>query len=217
MPQTPAPALPNPFIIVLNSPFQHKPTTFTMMSKLILLFALIAASYAVTLSGPCEAVTSYGPSFSVANYLGIWYEIARFDEPFEAGGCCDTANYTLQANGTVLVTNTENFGTPDGKEKVAYGQAVATPSDPSKLEVTFGTSPFPAPYWVVDTDYDSYALVWCCYDIAKVGHEEYAWILSRTPTMDNQLYNKLISEWISFGVPVQYFVPGIQDGCDHSS
>ena len=71
--------------------------------------------------------------------------------------------------------------------------------------------------WVVDTDYNTYAMVWTCYDISSKGHEEYAWNLSRTPTMDNSLYNKIMSEWISYGVPVQYFHPGIQDGCSRSN
>lgn len=39
-------------------------------------------------------------------------------------------------------------------------------SDEAKLSVRFPSLPVnvAAPYWVVDTDYDSYSLVWSCYD-----------------------------------------------------
>ena len=40
-------------------------------------------------------------------------------------------------------------------------------------------------YFILDTDYDSYSLVYGCEDI------QYFWILSRTPTMEQDMINKL--------------------------
>ena len=38
-------------------------------------------------------------------YLGPWYEIARFDHSFERGLTHAKAEYTLNDNGTITVTN----------------------------------------------------------------------------------------------------------------
>lgn len=41
----------------------------------------------------------------------------------------------------------------------------------AKLWVTFPSVGGEAPYWVLDTDYDTYALVWSCTDIETRGKE----------------------------------------------
>ncbi|KAJ8303426.1 hypothetical protein KUTeg_019822 [Tegillarca granosa] len=44
--------------------------------------------------------------------------------------------------------------------------------------VTVSVAPY-APYWILDTDYQTYSLVYSCENIV-VGKLEFAWILSRT-------------------------------------
>ena len=38
-------------------------------------------------------------------YLGGWYEMYRFPAVFESGQICNTANYTLKADGHIKVDN----------------------------------------------------------------------------------------------------------------
>src|SRR6056297_2606185 len=55
-------------------------------------------------------------------YLGLWYEIARFPVPFEAGCVGVTAEYDLIEPGLISVLNT--CRTPDGSVRTAIeGQA----------------------------------------------------------------------------------------------
>ena len=49
----------------------------------------------------------------------------------------------------------------------------------------FGKQYDEANYKIIDTDYENYAMVYTCDDIA------YFWILSRTPTMDQALIDSL--------------------------
>ncbi len=122
-------------------------------------------------------------SLDLKKFLGGWYEIARFDHYFERGMEQTKTFYELRDDGKVTVTN---FGVKDGEQKVKYGIAKTT-SNPALLRVSF-FGPFYADYRVlyVDTAY-RYALI-------GSGSADYLWILSRTPLLDEEAKNELLSE-----------------------
>lgn len=51
---------------------------------------------------------------------------------------------------------------------------------------TLAATDISANYWVLGTDYDSYAVVWGCFGVGTTLRAESAWILSRTPTLTPQ-------------------------------
>jgi apolipoprotein D and lipocalin family protein len=111
--------------------------------------------------------------FDVERYMGLWYEVARFPVPFEAGCVGVTAEYALQDDGTVSVLNI--CRNPDGSERSRI-EGTATPVAPARLKVRFASVPFVAgDYWVLWTDED--------YQTAVVGapNGRAGWILNRTP------------------------------------
>jgi len=125
-----------------------------------------------------------------------------------------TANYTLKSDGHVKVDNRLHYGGINGSLQQAVGDAYAPdPSVPAKLAVTFG-APIEAPYWVLSTDYSSYALVFSCTNLV-VYRFEYAWILSRTPIMDPALKQRLLARFRTFGVDTSAFVDTMQEGCKY--
>ncbi|XP_026319542.1 apolipoprotein D-like [Hyposmocoma kahamanoa] len=78
-----------------------------------------------------------------------------------------------------IIGNVNDFST--GIQSEIQGEAnQVSRSDEGKLSVRFPSLPvnFAAPYWIVDTDYDNYALVWSCYDFGFF-HTRNAWILTR--------------------------------------
>ncbi len=108
-------------------------------------------------------------------YMGTWYEIARFDHPFERGLSHVTATYELRPDGKIKVTNA---GYKDGKQKSANGKAKQpNPDDPGKLKVAFFLF-FYADYYVLELDDD--------YQWALIGSstDKYLWILSRNQKME---------------------------------
>lgn len=110
--------------------------------------------------------------FDANRYLGIWYEIARFDFRFERNMDNTTAQYSLNKNGNITVLNS-GFNYVENKWKKAEG--VAKFRDSKKvgaLEVSF-FGPFYSAYNVIALDNDyQYALV--------AGKDlDYLWILSR--------------------------------------
>ena len=64
------------------------------------------------------------PSFDLARYMGTWYEIARYDHPFERGLAGVQARYELRPDGRIGVFNS---GTDyrSGRCKRARGKALS--------------------------------------------------------------------------------------------
>jgi apolipoprotein D and lipocalin family protein len=119
-------------------------------------------------------------------YLGTWYEIAAFPQRFQKGCTASTATYALRPDGRIAVTNRCRLKTVDGREKVARGIArVVDRSTNARLKVSF-FRPFWGDYWIIDLGAQ--------YEYAVVGHpgRDYLWILSRTPTMDPEVYLAIV-------------------------
>ena len=141
----------------------------------------------------------------VTRYMGMWYAVASIPTTFEKG-CAQgtTAYYRLLPNGRVEVTNTCYDAA--GKASRVVGRAwIPDPSESGKLKVSFvgllGLWLFPADYWILDLAAD--------YSYAVVGHPEqkFGWILSRTPTLPDDvlagIYNRLVRQ----GYRRDQFVP----------
>ena len=60
--------------------------------------------------------------FSIDNYLGVWYEIARTDNKFERGLINVTATYSAQSDGGVKVVN-RGYDQNSGEMREAEGRA----------------------------------------------------------------------------------------------
>merc|ERR1711991_1261508 len=116
----------------------------------------------------CPDVSVVAP-FNVTKYLGTWYEIAGsplVKDTFERHCFC---TYATAGSG----------------------------ADTAKLKVKLHQSPVAGNYWVVsvDDDGDQYtnALVWSCTN-AVLFNIEYAWLLSRSQTLDTATYTALLNK-----------------------
>ena len=129
-------------------------------------------------------------SFYPDRYMGTWYEIQHsMGQPFQPDSTsCTRAEYTdLDADaGTFKVYNNYQLGRlpPVG----VHGTASCAGQPNGQCIVSFFGQKFDAPnYKIIDTDYDSYAMVYDCSE----NDMAYLWILSRTPTMDQTLFDSL--------------------------
>lgn len=155
-----------------------------MKYTLLSFIAVLLACTPKAMSQPNQTINN-SFEFELEKYLGTWYEIARFDHKFERGLENVTATYTLFDNGKIEVLNQ---GIKNGKNKKAVGKAkITSPETPRKLKVSFFLF-FYAPYNILEIDED--------YQYALIGSEteNYLWILSRTPQIDENLYNELIEK-----------------------
>lgn len=135
--------------------------------------------------------------FDVSRYLGKWYEIAKYPVPFEAGCFGVTAEYGLRDDGTVSVLNICRDASFNEQSRIEGHAVIPNPAEPAKLGVFFPFSPVGAPYWVLEVGAD--------YEYAVVGDpsRNTLWILSRTPQLDEAVYNDILSR-----LPERGYDPG---------
>jgi lipocalin len=143
------------------------------------------------------------PDFDLVKYLGTWYEIARYDHSFERGLENVTAEYSLRDDGKVAVLNS---GWKNGKFRTAEGKARQPDpiSDPAHLMVSFFLF-FYSDYNVMMLDDD--------YQVALVGSKspDYLWILSRTPSLGEEVVEAVLDEAASRGYDVSELIWVNQD------
>ncbi|KAJ2953455.1 hypothetical protein O0L34_g1049 [Tuta absoluta] len=144
---------------------------------------VIPAGQPIILDGQCDPNIEVVKNFNASAYLGTWHLIESYWSQFQVGDCVD-ATYTIQSNGSVLVYNTQVMNqTLDAMT----GVAVLVPSNDGsgKLSVTFPDAPFPIEYWVISTDYDTYALVYACVDLPNNQQQIWSWKMSRTRSLSD--------------------------------
>jgi apolipoprotein D and lipocalin family protein len=119
-----------------------------------------------------RAVPQPAKAVKLNRYLGRWYEMARYEAPFQRGYEAVTADYALRPDGMIRVINSCRQDSPDGKSKRATGRAKIIPgSNNAKLKVSF-FGPFYGDFWVLDRDQE--------YRWAIVGEPSgrYLWLLT---------------------------------------
>jgi apolipoprotein D and lipocalin family protein len=140
------------------------------------------------------------PSVDLERYVGTWYEIASYPQSFQEGCTATTAEYTAREDGEIDVVNRCRKGGLDGPLSEARGRArVVDRETHAKLEVSF----FPlawGEYWIIELAPD--------YRYAVVGHpsRDYLWILSRTPTLEQETFDRLLSALEAQGYPLDRLV-----------
>lgn len=131
--------------------------------------------------------------FEIEKYLGTWYEIARLDHSFERGLSNVTAQYSLLDNGGVRVIN-RGYNNAKGEWDEAEGKAYFV-GDPTvgMLKVSF-FGPFYGAYNVIALDEKDYQ-----WSLVAGPDTDYLWILSRSPQLDEDVYDELVAVAASLG------------------
>jgi len=187
-------------------------TTSTMqVAGVVFCVCLSAVVAQIPSFGSCPKDIQAQDTFNVTRYLGRWYELYRFPTVFEFGQTCASANYTLLDNGHLAV---HNSGYTDGKLKDIHGDAYCPDETyPARLGVRFSTAQPYGAYWVVETDYDNYSLVYSCGPLLGLAHVEMAWLLTRRPELEQATVDRLFGRLKQGGVNTGHFSKTPQDNC----
>ena len=145
------------------------------------------------------------PEVVVERYMGTWSEIASLPTSFQKGCSCSKADYKLSEDKTYV--EVINSCIKKGKQGAVLGKAFPVKgSGNAKLRVQFFW-PFKADYYIIALGDD--------YSYAMVGHpnREYLWVLSRTKTLDDKIYNQLSEKAHALGFDTSKLNKTSQD-CD---
>ena len=153
---------------------------------------MVASVEAANRFGACQK-PEVQQDFDLNRSLGLWYEARRDKDCIyeKTKGICNTAEYSLNDDGSIRVVNDE---WEDDTSEWGGGVGKATIADPSKNEgylyVKFGTFIPKGDYKVIETDYDSYTVIYTCMGLPGVYNIEYAWILTRDVHPSDEVMQK---------------------------
>jgi apolipoprotein D and lipocalin family protein len=137
--------------------------------------------------------------FELQRYLGTWYEIARLDHSFERGLSRVTADYSLRDDGGITVVN-RGYDAESGAWQEARGKAYFVDADDvGRLKVSF-FGPFYGGYNIIALD-DDYQ-----WSLVVGPNRSYLWILARTPDLDQNMLQQLVSRAGALGFPVDELI-----------
>jgi len=192
----------------------------TRLLCLTLLIFIVMSVRAAVSPGRCPIVPVKG-DFNVTKYLGVWYDIRSYYALFQASLNCSKSNYTGIDASHFRVNNSATALDKQGHKIAVNATGIASapnPSIPSKLNVKFDKSrgdAKPGDYWVVETDYTNYAIVWSCKNIASgLLHKSQSWILGRNQTGFTQATEADIDKALaSHNIDATLYEPVVQTDC----
>ncbi|XP_061198008.1 apolipoprotein D-like [Saccostrea echinata] len=186
---------------------------FFKMMLLVIVASFVAVSQAQEFGAFGCPTISTKDNFNLTRYLGTWYEIYKFKANFENNEKCIQANYQLKSNGHIRVNNT-GVSISDGSPSTAIGDIyIPDPSVGSRLKVKFASAAPYGNYWVLDTDYENYTLIYSCTSILGISHFEFGWILARSRTLPDSTIQKLFGIMDGYKINTHHFMKTDQSGC----
>lgn len=183
---------------------------FVIVALILSTFLTSETAGQIQFPGRCPPVTPQA-NFNLNRYLGKWLQIRGYPAFFQSDGSCVKAKYSLLANGSVLVKNSQiRFGVPNSIE----GNALQV--EPGKFIVNFPSSPLPPPvspnYIVLGTDYKNFAVVFSCTPNAN-GNVQIAWVLARKPKITYKDEKKISRILRKNNISKKPFIETSQIGC----
>lgn len=159
--------------------------------KSVIAGMLAACAIGFSISAIAQSVVTVS-LVDLARYAGRWYEIAKFPNDFQKKCIGNvTADYRLLPDNTIEVVNQCRTGGGEIALAIGEGRVVDKTSN-AKLQVRFAPAwmswiPWVwGDYWILELD-DAYTL-------ATIGtpDRDYLWILSRTPTISDAEYERIV-------------------------
>ncbi|XP_053667474.1 apolipoprotein D-like, partial [Anopheles marshallii] len=187
-------------------------------------FAIVVIGFVACVAGlltdeACPSDVTAMKDFSLNDYTGRWFEIKRYEQFYERDLDCVVAEYQKTGDDSISVKNGA-FSLSNNTRVVGEGTGVVSyPDDvthPAKLSVAFfGAKPKRSNYWVLDTDYTSFAVVWSCEPFFKDASKNVLgfWIFSRNPTFPtDEAVVKRVDELVKkYGDASKFEVPNQSD------
>jgi len=166
----------------------------------VLFLYLIASSVARTgYFGRCSVkpTPQTVSNFNIPEYMNRWYEQLRDVDSnrFGEAGDCVTATYSLNNDNTVKVQNREYYLYQKTSNSVEGELRCINPDVEAKCKVRFGPKWFgdlgELNYWVLETDYTNYSIVYSCTEFSGFFYGEFLWVLTREANPSTEVWDRI--------------------------
>ncbi|MEC8066142.1 MAG: lipocalin family protein [Planctomycetota bacterium] len=133
------------------------------------------------------------PKVDLKRYMGDWFEIGRYPNPWQKEYVAVKNNYRLRKDGKIDFRSVGRKKTFDGTFKQQEATAkVVSGSKSARWKVCF-VWPLTAHYWVIELG-DNYE-----YSVVGQPDHKRLWILSREKTMDSDLQKGICERLVGHG------------------
>jgi len=152
---------------------------------------LLAVLTALLFSTHAHALVAV-PYVDTYRFLGTWYEVAKYPNNFQTNCVASKVTYTLWEEGVIRINNL--CLEQDGKIVQSIGKAyIEDPASNAQLKVQFffkmiNLDWLQGSVWVVALD-ENYQYV-----VISDPTQNLLWILARTPTLDEQTYQRILNQ-----------------------
>jgi len=156
------------------------------------------------------------PDFDKEAFLGKWYEIERYFTVTELASRCVTMNYERRSDGKIWVNNEITNRFTNVQRIVSGVMSLSSKSGDGKFTIKYTTTPvnYDTTMYVLDTDYDSYAVLWSCSSIiGPVGHSQNVWVMGRERSPSGPILQRAYGVLDKYQISRTFFVKTDQNNC----
>ncbi|CAH1153724.1 unnamed protein product [Phaedon cochleariae] len=184
-----------------------------MFSLYFFLSVLVSAKGQIPSLGFCP---EYFPmaDFDMSRFLGKWYEAERYFQFSELASRCVVTDYARGPSGKIYVSN-EVTNRLTGIKRVIDGTIEQTGKiGEGQLNVKYSTTPLSteSTLIVLETDYDSFAVVWSCSGFGPL-HAESVWLMTRDRIPPGPVLQQAYGVLDKFRISRNFFIKTDQAGC----
>ena len=160
---------------------------------------LLVATATLFISG-CSGEEEPMPTvqnLDIKRFMGKWFVIAHMPNFIENSAVNGIEQYDLRPDGDVDIRYTFRVNEPRGKKKTMTARGfVNTEHNPADWKVQF-LWPIKLPYKVIDLDEkDQYTGI-------GVPNRKYAWIMARTPHLDETILQDILKRMKTLGYKIE--------------
>jgi len=172
--------------------------------------------------GDCPPKPDTISELDAAAYLGEWYTFATLPGYFQPEGIsCQKETYGLLPDGNVSSYIVQTLASGEQGDVCGYA-TIPDPSAPGDL-VVYALSGAPAPlglgwpYWILDTDYESYSSVYSCATFVEGSglKYEYAWLFTRDPVPSDEAIALGQAAFDAQGLVIDWDILAQGEGCNY--
>ncbi|XP_063709367.1 lopap-like [Culicoides brevitarsis] len=186
-----------------------------LLQIIFLSLAFAFSTSALKVEGPCRYnEITVMKNLDLNAYSGLWYEIERYDLPLRQNSDCIKFDIKSE-NGNEIYSTETGFNYFNGQNYEIKGQGMKEDGVDAKLRFWYENQQEPQDtnYWVLDTDYKNFAIVWGCKNLEDGNSEEYYTLMSREKKItSNRDVRKRVMEVIDQAeVDVRYIRITVQE------
>ncbi|KDQ71698.1 apolipoprotein D-like [Zootermopsis nevadensis] len=149
--------------------------------------------------------------FNMTEYLGEWNEILRVPNDYEEGYSCMSDRFRLSPDGATKV-HSHAYNASNGA--YVFLDGVVTLSQPGRFDITYsGETVWSSSYWVLGTNYNTYAVLWGCLVQNDGSIRHLSWVSSRQKTLDEDSMTEVNEVLGNNGLERSQYEDVVQTNC----